>query len=646
LPWNSRIRDAVAEAFLLSIDHFNKGNMKYTWPYYLPSTSTAACTFFEPTVATILKQLRESEVLESCAGTMVKPCSLKHVPLDQFADGEGTPFTLSPRTEANYLSLKYLPRAVEAASSIGVSQLSPREFLEHLSTAISQDPEDFYSRPARWHSQLAATLVRLGLDPDLMFMIMDMRLIPLNDGSWTSAKGQSMFFSKGESSLEIPRGIEVLIVDSTAESDPARRNLFAALGVKAWDASEICRLVLEVHGSAHFKPQALTREQLISHAAFLWKASWQPPKGADLWFVTTQDERCLGRSLYIPGSVDTDSAAAKIFAQLQKKFPVIHDEYLEAVSSDADWPNWLIQNLGLSMIPRLISPHVDPKPQPARPLKAHDDLAPVSKENGKPETSKSFDGDPPSPGHPNNRSGAPDDSSQPTGTGHAYELTDADFDLVFGLDLRQEQVSPTTPPSKNLEEAQNDLRPRGSSDQNHTSEAIVETAKIFDISDEFTFLFRECHTSEVLQLIRDNWQHYSQWIDGAHMKWQSPDFLKSSAELRTSLGSCLVQSARGSLPLQETVLPMLDIELNDGCLIPAVDIKNPSHPDWRLLSNFGVIITADVHYYLRCLISIAEGACPDVDQVIDIYEKIQARYAGSESLIRYVPFNKRRIVWH
>ena len=37
-------------------------------------------------------------------------------------------------------------------------------------------------------------------------------------------------------------------------------------------------------------------------------------------------------------------------------------------------------------------------------------------------------------------------------------------------------------------------------------------------------MFHECHTSDILQLLRDNWHHYSQWIDGAHMKWQNTAF--------------------------------------------------------------------------------------------------------------------------
>ena len=120
------------------------------------------------------------------------------------------------------------------------------------------------------------------------------------------------------------------------------------------------------------------------------------------------------------------------------------------------------------------------------------------------------------------------------------------------------------------------------------------------------------------------------------MKWQNTAFLESSTQLRNSLGACLVESARGSLPLQETVLPTVDPQLHEGCLMPAVNIQDPQHPEWTLLSYFGVIIKADVQYYLRCLISISEEHRPDVDSIAYIYEQIQARYRENEELIRYV----------
>jgi hypothetical protein len=97
--------------------------------------------------------------------------------------------------------------------------------------------------------------------------------------------------------------------------------------------------------------------------------------------------------------------------------------------------------------------------------------------------------------------------------------------------------------------------------------------------------------------------------------------------------------------LHEAVLPIVDTEL-DGCLIPAVDIQNPLHPDWRLLSIFDVITIANIHYYLRCLMAISEEACPDIDKVAYIYEKIQSRYKGNESLIRYVSCGGQQLSWH
>jgi hypothetical protein len=130
------------------------------------------------------------------------------------------------------------------------------------------------------------------------------------------------------------------------------------------------------------------------------------------------------------------------------------------------------------------------------------------------------------------------------------------------------------------------------------------------------------------------------------MNWQNAAFLESSTELKRSLGTCLVQSAKGSLPLQETVLPMIDRQLDKSCHIPAVNIKDPRHPEWTLLSYFGVIMKGDAQYYLRCLISISEKNRPDVDSVAYIYEQLQARYNEDEELIRYVSRSRVDLLQH
>ena len=120
------------------------------------------------------------------------------------------------------------------------------------------------------------------------------------------------------------------------------------------------------------------------------------------------------------------------------------------------------------------------------------------------------------------------------------------------------------------------------------------------------------------------------------MKWQSEDFVVASTQLKNKIGMSLVQSTRGPLPLEETVLATLDAQLDSGRTIPVLEIQEPQHPEWNLLSHFNVMLKADIHYYLRCLITISGDANPDIDTIAYIYEQIQTRYTGSEELIRYV----------
>ncbi|KAF2823081.1 hypothetical protein CC86DRAFT_409849 [Ophiobolus disseminans] len=758
LPWNCKLRDAVTKAFLEAVHHFNEGDMKYTWPWYLPAPLMTTSSFFDMAIQSIMKSLQELPVLESCAGTMEKAESMKSVPSNMFLDGNGAPFTLSSRTATRYLSPKYPTWAIQGTSSIGVLQLSPREFLEDLKSLITDDPPSFHSKSTQWHAQLAESLYKLTTDDELLSFMQDIDLVPLQDGTWTSARGKSMFFAKGESSLEVPSGIDVLVVDQEVESDVNRRRLLVSLGVKAWEAPEICRLILRVHESPSFDAKALTADQLISHAAFLYKASWQPPKDVDIWFATMQDERCLGRKLYIAGSVKPDSPAARVFAKLQERFPVINNGYLEAFSSDVKWPHWLVKNLGLSMIPRLITPLVEPKPQtvlktrpvdqipkgnimvppgmvsgiPAGPMiaipsgqtgnRALQDyqmqlmlleqqnkkrllMARQEQDNmmGSPMTAPQLSkNNGPSGMSPNDRletyqiprrqeeQTLPRNLS-PVAQQHAqqqlaqqqlaqqYLVQQQLAQQRLAQDAQHRRFQSSTalpaesPPEINIDFAPPDRHGRpidtgspilasrsrdgmesaasgsssavqldmlGYSDSDGQHEAVKT---IFALSDEFIYMFKECLSSDVLHILKDNWHHYSQWVDGAHMSWQDPEFLASSAQLKDRIGSCEVVSASGTVPLRETVLPAVDRQLDQGVPIPAVEVVNPQHTDWKLLGFFGVILIADVNYYLRCLVSISAQGHADIDHITYIYERIQSFYRENEARL-HAAFYETNIV--
>jgi hypothetical protein len=165
-------------------------------------------------------------------------------------------------------------------------------------------------------------------------------------------------------------------------------------------------------------------------------------------------------------------------------------------------------------------------------------------------------------------------------------------------------------------------------------ESVEPKESLFDLSEEFKSMLHECDSSDILQLIRDKWHHYSQWIEGAHMKWQSQEYISASIQLKNRIGTSLVRTTRGLLPLNETVLAKLDMQLDQSEVAPALHLHEPENTEWNLLANFGVVVKSDVHYFLRCLTTLSRDEAPDIDVVSYIYEQLQARYTGNEGLIR------------
>lgn len=894
LPWNARIRDELSEAFLSSMFHFNKGPLKYIWPYYLASLSSTTSEFFRPAVQEILSRLRNSSVFESCAGGNMRPSTLSHVPLDFCVDGE--PFTLCDSTRNWYLSSSYPEWLIDAMKYVGLSQMTPRQFLEDLATLINTNPHSFHARSHEWHTQLAKVLIRLSTVAELTSLIQGLAIIPLDDGTWTAARDNNIFFRTSEASLAIPAGIRVLVVDNEAGSDKDRRTLLTSLGVKTWAAPEICQLILDVHASEDFQSEQLSPAELISHTEFLFHAKWQLPKNTDLWFVTTKGERSYGRKLYISAPQNADSAAGRAFRVLEKRFPVLHGDYLTSLPSEPEYLDWLINNLGLSKIPRMIMPLVEPQAQPVEIIKRG---SPSSDEPRQPKSNLSGDSqvqpvelrikrDKPSSDQLQKPTSSPfSDSiclqctkrrtmcnkvlpscsacrshsvpcSYPTeleqnipvpangqdernvSQEHTISLTQAPIPVVesstqslephYGddkssldmmLDAKRNvaqnvdihpkvttiEITPPVAqpagslsrsieatadqvdsdnvsisrtnedrepslPSKDLscfqcrldkvacngaqpacdtcimyqlqckypggyvqpisvdasekngadtlqtpgmssirdsepniimvrtslsprrgtglfdrltrrhkvrsdvlEEAQNldeDYFPRQLSSESVRRESVnseidgrptsqisynavppvPSTSKspvtpenpmedgddsgelLFDLSEEFKLMLSECDSADVLQLIRDNWHHYSKWVEGAHMKWQAQEYITASMHLKEQIGASLVQTIRGSLPLRETVLPKLDVQLDKSQVMPILRLHEPERTEWSLLSYFGVSGKTDVHYYLQNLVALIRDQSTDTDMVGYLYEQIQSRYTGQEKLIR------------
>jgi hypothetical protein len=795
LSWNMRIRDALPEAFLSSVLHFNEGVFKYVWPFFLPSLSIAMSGFFAPAIEMITSQIKDLPVFESCVGNLLRPSTLAHVSTDFCIDGE--PLTLCESTKDRYLSSSYPSWVMEQMASVGVIRLTPRQFVEDLAAMIATDAELFHSKASKWHEQLARALVKHSTDIELMDRVQDLAIIPLRNGTWTAAHNNNIFFATSNASLAIPDGIRVMIVDSNVANDSHRCTLFTCLGVKALEPPEICRVILSVHASADFHPELLDRAQLVSHATYLYQAKWQPPRGADLWFASAKNEFFRGREMYLPGISSTGSAAARIFSELEKKFPVMHTDYLKALLRESEWLDWLVQHLGLSRTPRLITPVVEPRPQPMEvepeetnfartqletssivtrvqeesSTAIHNDHVPI--ENPPLETTtepplvhnsttavefaaelppnlrkrimawactqcradnQEQDCDKEVPrcgtcaryGLPCSYYGIPYttvastlnmkvskykaryaravssdvvsapvsnvfstepfpsfeeramtficnpcqesterhtcDKGFPTcGNCTTFKLL-CDYSAIlrdpravslareplgqraFGSDFASAPIS-----NNDMRMSQTPVSTQRNADENLelpeplSNESIDAEELLFDLSEEFKYMLHNCNSADVFQLVRDNWHYYSQWLEGPHLKWQSQKYMFASVQLKNKIGASMVQTIRGPLPLSETVLANLDAQLEQNKVVPALQVPDPEHVEWNILTYFGVVVKCDIHYYLRCLVTLSRDKATDTDVVGYVYEQIQSRYTGNERLIRYDRFTEKAI---
>jgi hypothetical protein len=107
------------------------------------------------------------------------------------------------------------------------------------------------------------------------------------------------------------------------------------------------------------------------------------------------------------------------------------------------------------------------------------------------------------------------------------------------------------------------------------------------LSQEFQFLFQNCHSRDILQVLRDNWYYYSKWLLDDNTHWDP----KSSADkvgkalrktLRTALKSTPVSTKgqKGKTILSKTVLSTIDLFLSSNALIPNLDIEDSQDPRW------------------------------------------------------------------
>ena len=168
----------------------------------------------------------------------------------------------------------------------------------------------------------------------------------------------------------------------------------------------------------------------------------------------------------------------------------------------------------------------------------------------------------------------------------------------------------------------------------------------FKLSEDFDFIIKNFASSDVLVLLRENWEEYSKFFDTDRTpqvikdhkisgKFNGKEFAKCARTLREKLESMLVTCATDKKHrLDTTFLPTEELVMASQDGVPFVEIPNADDPRWGVLKKLGVSIKVDVMFYLRSLERLSKAGSDDGIRAEKLLNSIQARCDAESDIIR------------
>ncbi|VUC27247.1 unnamed protein product [Clonostachys rosea] len=340
-PWNQKILTCLPYAFGSAVEYLNNTELRFTWPRYIPRPDEVQKDY-RTVSRSMVAGLRTRDVLESEAGQLREPSTLKYIP-KEFTLRTGEPLSLNTDSSHRYLSRKYGHGDKQNLQLLGVKALTFHDFVRDLHESIRE--QEAKNKPSEWHSNLAMILLKNLIARDVRHSaISKIPIIPLRDDRWVTVdESWGRLFLPAEGTLtSIPEDTGLMEVHPSTVKDPFRLQLFHLFGAKPFNPVEICQAIVKMHDSA--VPPAITTKTLISQTVFLFLQSWRCPKNIDLWVATDQNNFHRASEVYLtPLEIGGN------------RFPALHGNYLAAMPERQDeWRRWLDEELHVSTIPRLV----------------------------------------------------------------------------------------------------------------------------------------------------------------------------------------------------------------------------------------------------------------------------------------------------
>jgi len=266
LPWNVRLRDAIAATFVDAIPHLTGDEtLERTWFEYVPDVFDIADDFFQEAAGQIVQRLSETRCVRGRSGAWCLPSQIL------FADAEFQ--ALFPNEDLQRALQREYPAAnfTMSARQVLVRLGSQSSALSHI-IALLRDEELLAQKPASWFANLYDYLARSYTAEHSRRKLRALPFIRVNGGTLKSVEAAEIFLPLTRSKrYGFEKDLDIL--DPNALSGPADRSsrvreFLTELGL--YEASPVALIenhILPQHAGDDWKSAG--REVLAGHVAYI-----------------------------------------------------------------------------------------------------------------------------------------------------------------------------------------------------------------------------------------------------------------------------------------------------------------------------------------------------------------------------------------
>ena len=308
--------------------------------------------FMKPVQDAILEELKGQAVILCSDGEYRTPSK---VIMEPVRDSDGQPLIpvefLSGRF---YLSLDYdLENEKSILSALGVREMTGDDLLSGMGEMYNKT-EFLQKQSDSWHESVSKSLLDiLEAYPQTKWQMRSLRIIPLNDDTWSTSWLPNLHFNP--SSPDIPLDLGVYFI-RPLDPHSNRYKLFHKLGITEADPKKIAERILEIHENADVD---IDRPSLLAHVRYLFDhrhhlESVLTPD-VKLWIRTNDNKLARTSEIYM----DHPHYAPELSLSQFLTAPFIAAEYMALYPEDSKdfkvWCNWLQDRLGIHSSPRIPS---------------------------------------------------------------------------------------------------------------------------------------------------------------------------------------------------------------------------------------------------------------------------------------------------